>query len=90
MDDLKNIRWRQRFENYLESQGYIVKSPREAIKQAYQVDLLNDGHIWLDALAKRTLTTHTYDDSLAEKLLEDITKLYLPELTSLYEKLLKE
>jgi nucleotidyltransferase substrate binding protein (TIGR01987 family) len=132
MDEMKDLRWRQRFENfersylllkkysqkeinneleragviqffemtfelawkvlkdYLESQGFIVKSPRESIKQAFQIDIIDDGHIWLDALDKRNLTTHTYDDALAEKLLQDITNLYLPELTILYEKLLKE
>ncbi|MCR6109470.1 nucleotidyltransferase substrate binding protein [Bacillus sp. A301a_S52] len=132
MDEMKDVRWRQRFENfeksylllkkysqkevnneleragviqffemtfelawkvlkdYLESQGFIVKSPRETIKRAFQIELIDDGHIWLDALAKRNLTTHTYDDALAEKLLQDITHLYLPELTILYEKLSKE
>jgi nucleotidyltransferase substrate binding protein (TIGR01987 family) len=132
MDQMKDVRWRQRFENfeksylllkkysqkeinneleragviqffemtfelawkvlkdYLESQGFIVKSPRETIKRAFQIDLINDGHIWLDALAKRNLTTHTYDDALAEKLLQDITNFYLPELTILYKKLSKD
>ena len=30
-----------------------------------------DGHVWLDALAKRNFTIHTYD-KLAEKLVNDI------------------
>ncbi|OIJ18063.1 nucleotidyltransferase [Anaerobacillus alkalidiazotrophicus] len=132
MDSLKDIRWKQRFENfeksylrlekysnqpisteleragiiqffemtfelawkvlkdYLEAQGYVVKSPRETIKQAYQIELINDGHVWLDALAKRNLTTHTYDDALAEKLVNEIKTEFLPELKKLYEKLLEE
>jgi nucleotidyltransferase substrate binding protein (TIGR01987 family) len=132
MDPLKDVRWKQRFENYeksylllekysnqpihteleragiiqffemtfelawkvlkdyLEAQGYLVKSPRETIKQAYQIEIINDGHVWLDALAKRNLTTHTYDDALAEKLVNDIKKEFLPELKNLYEKLLEE
>lgn len=129
IDPLKDIRWKQRFENfeksyllldkysnqpitseleragiiqffemtfelawkvlkdYLESQGYLVKSPRETIKQAFQIELINDGHVWLDALAKRNLTTHTYDDVLAERLVNQIKAEYLPELKSLYKKL---
>lgn len=127
----KNIRWRQRFENfersykllkkysnesieteleqagiiqffemtfelswkvmkdYLEAEGFIVKSPRGTIKQAYQIDLINDGHIWLDALSKRNLTTHTYNEKMAKKLVEKITDTYLPEISILYEKLLE-
>jgi len=32
--------------DYLEADGYIVKSPRETIKQAFQNEIINDGHIW--------------------------------------------
>jgi len=128
----KDVRWRQRFENfersyqllkkysnekieteleragiiqffevtfelgwkvlkdYLESQGFIVKSPREAIKQAYQIELINDGHIWLEALDKRNLTTHTYNEELVKELVKEITQVYLSEFTILYEKLMEE
>jgi nucleotidyltransferase substrate binding protein (TIGR01987 family) len=132
MEPSKDIRWRQRFENfersyklleryskedikteleragiiqffemtvdlswkvlkdYLEAQGYIVKSPRDSIKQAYQIDLIDDGHVWLDALSKRNLTTHTYDEALAEKFVEEIRQLYFPAMKKLYERLSEE
>lgn len=130
--NLKDSRWRQRFENYersyrllksysnqnieneleragiiqffemtfelawkvlkdfLESQGFIVKSPREAIKQAYQIELINDGRIWLDALSKRNLVTRTYDEELSKTLVKNITEVYLTEFTLLHERLLEE
>ena len=76
--------------DYLEYQQLIVKSPREAIKQAYQIELIDDGHIWIDALADRNLTVYTYDEELAKKLVEDISAIYYPQLKKLYEKLAKE
>lgn len=132
MDDFKDIRWRQRFENfekaynllnqyahqpikseleqagiiqffeiafelswkvmkdYLEAQEFLVKSPRESIKTANQIGLIDDGHIWMDALADRNMTVHTYDNKLAEKMVKDIVEVYFPELKKLYETLLKE
>ena len=45
--------------DYLELAGHIVKSPRETIKQAFQNEIINDGHIWMDALSVGNLTTHT-------------------------------
>lgn len=132
MSELKEIRWKQRFENfnksyilldkyskkeelseleqagiiqffemtfelawkvlkdYLEAEGYIVKSPRETIKQAFQIQLINDGHIWMEALAVRNLTTHTYDEKLVNKLINDIINIYFPELKLLHDKLEKE
>ncbi len=76
--------------DYLESQGFIVKSPREAIKQAYQTDMISEGHIWIDALADRNLTNHTYDEKLAKQMVDSIVKIYFQEIEKLYEKLKKE
>ncbi|MBT2215534.1 HI0074 family nucleotidyltransferase substrate-binding subunit [Virgibacillus dakarensis] len=132
MDQSKEIRWKQRFENfsrsyklldkyaekpieteleragiiqffemtfelswkvlkdYLEMQGYKVSSPREAIKQAFQIDLIENGHVWMEALTKRNLTTHTYDEEMAKEFVEEITVVFLPEFKLLYERLLKE
>ena len=132
MDEFKDIRWKQRFENfnkaytllekysaktklseleqagiiqffemtfelgwkvlkdYLEADGYSVKSPRESIKQAFQNEIINDGHIWMDALAVRNLTTHTYDENLANKMVNDIVNVYFLELKKMHDKLEKE
>ena len=132
MDNLKDIRWKQRFENfdksykllnkyakqpitteleragiiqffemtfelawkvlkdYLEAQEYLVKSRRETVKQAFQIGLIDNGHVWMDALSNRNLTTHTYDEELANKMTNEIITMYLPELDKMYEKLSKE
>ena len=76
--------------DYLESEGYIVKSPRETIKQAFQIGLINDGHIWMEALTVRDLTTHNYDENLVNKLISDTINIYFPELKLLHERLEKE
>jgi nucleotidyltransferase substrate binding protein (TIGR01987 family) len=76
--------------DYLETEGFQVKSPRETIKQSYQIGLVEDGHVWIDALTNRNLTTHTYDEALAEKFVKNIKELYFPAFKSFYEKLLKE
>ena len=76
--------------DYLEAQGYIVKSPRETIKQAYRMEVIDDGHVWIEALSSRNLTTHTYDEQFTEKFVQDIQQVYFPLFKSLYEKLLEE
>jgi len=132
LENLKDIRWRQRFENfeksyklmekyskeeiktelekagmiqffemtfelawkvlkdYLESEEFMVKSPRETIKQAFQIGLIDNGHIWIDALSNRNLTTHTYDEALADNMVKEIKELYFPELKKMYDKLPQE
>ncbi len=71
--------------DYLESLGILVNSPREAIKKAFQSNLLNDGHIWLDALSDRNLTVHTYDEKTSNKIINDIKNIYFPELKNFYK-----
>ena len=51
--------------DYQEEEGFIVKSPREAIKQAFQSELIGDGQVWLAALKDRNLTVHTYQEETA-------------------------
>lgn len=76
--------------DYLEAQELVVKSPRETIKQAFQIDLIENGHIWIDALSDRNLTVHTYDKVVAKQMVKDIKTLYFPEIEKLYRKLSRE
>ncbi|MCF7793586.1 MAG: nucleotidyltransferase substrate binding protein [Candidatus Cloacimonetes bacterium] len=70
--------------DYLESTGFLLQSPRESIKQAFQTNLIEDGHIWIDALNDRNLTAHTYDEKLALQIIEVIRKKYYPEMNKFY------
>ncbi len=71
--------------DYLGAEGYNVKSPREAIKQAFQIGIIEDGQTWLIALEDRNLTTHTYDEETARKVERSIKKSYEPLIHSLYK-----
>ena len=75
--------------DYLESQGFAVKTPRETLKQAFQIDLIEDGHGWMKALDDRNLTTHTYDEKTSRKVEELIKKKYNPLLIQLHQTLIK-
>ncbi len=76
--------------DYLEELGFTVNSPREAVKQAFQSGIIEDGQGWIDALEDRNLTTHTYDESTAEKVVSTIRSSYFPMLQQLHSGLSKE
>ncbi|OHX65545.1 HI0074 family nucleotidyltransferase substrate-binding subunit [Flammeovirga pacifica] len=63
--------------DYLESEGYEVKSPRATIQQAYQISVIKEGHQWIDALNKRNLMAHTYDEDLSLEAIHLIEKEYI-------------
>jgi len=64
------LAWKM-MKDYLESLGYLVNSPRSAIQTAFSAQVIDDGYLWIEALEKRNLMAHTYD----EKIFEEVTSL---------------
>ena len=73
--------------DYLYSEGITVKSPRETIKQAFQMELIEDGDCWLAALEKRNTTTHRYDEAFSKMLTDVIQSRYTAIFTQLQQDL---
>jgi nucleotidyltransferase substrate binding protein (TIGR01987 family) len=77
--------------DYLEELGFNdVKSPCSAIKKAFEMQLLEDGHAWLKLLEDRNLTSHVYDDATALQIEQTIRNQYYPLLKNLYIRLKPE
>jgi nucleotidyltransferase substrate binding protein (TIGR01987 family) len=72
--------------DYLEAEGFTVESPRDTIKQAFQAGLLDDGHVWIEALKDRNLTVHTYEEKIALAVEQKIRHSYFPALLTLFQK----
>jgi nucleotidyltransferase substrate binding protein (TIGR01987 family) len=72
-------------------EGFDVKSPREVIRQAFETEYLNeaDTETALDALEKRNLLTHTYEESTMLEALELIEGQFQPMLNRLLKTLEK-
>ena len=73
--------------DYLNDQGFNVKSPRMAIQTGFQIQLLRDGHVWIDALEKRNLMAHTYDENLTNEAENLIRTAYYGMLQELFSAL---
>jgi nucleotidyltransferase substrate binding protein (TIGR01987 family) len=74
--------------DYLQERGFIdIKSPKATIKKAFEISLIEDGHLWLEALENRNLATHTYDEKIAKKIYDLICNSYFPLLEELKNKL---
>jgi len=73
--------------DYLEQEGFDVKSPRKTIQTAFKIQLITDGHTWIDALEKRNLMAHTYDEEKAMEAEELIRKKYYKIIEELCFKL---
>ena len=76
--------------DYLQEQGFDISSPRQAIKQAFQNGLIEDGSGWIQALTDRNLTTHTYDEEKALQVEASIRDHYFSLIKQLVKTLTHE
>lgn len=70
---------------FLEEQGITVYSPRDSIRSAFQVGLIEEDPDWLETIELRNLTSHTYNEATAEEIYEK-----LPKTLTLYRLLLNK
>jgi len=62
----------------LEGEYVPVSTPRETWQQALQAGLIEDGNAWTDMQKMRNLTSHTYNESLADEVYNYIVESGLP------------
>lgn len=73
--------------DYLSFQGVTVATPRETIQKGFNIGLIEDGHVWIDALEKRNLMAHTYSEENADTAEHLIRTVYYQMLVSFKKKL---
>jgi nucleotidyltransferase substrate binding protein (TIGR01987 family) len=63
--------------DYLEMEGIqgLVGS-RSTVREAFNRGLVNDGEVWMDMIEKRNLSSHTYNQSVANTLATAIVDRY--------------
>lgn len=71
--------------DYLEAQGVEAGFPREAIKAAFQHDVIEDGDVWMEMLESRNLLVHTYSEERFRNVVDKIVAAYYPALTQVLE-----
>ena len=83
------LAWKM-LKDYLEEQGFSdFNSPRAVLKKAFEVELIANGHDWLQILRDRNLMSHTYDEAKATAVTTLIRETYYPLLQSLRQTMLE-
>lgn len=64
--------------DFLEAQGKTdLFGSKNAVKEAFNVGLINNGEIWFQMIRSRNMTSHIYDQSEILAILEIILKEYV-------------
>jgi len=66
--------------DFLESRGVQeIFGSRDAVREAFKTGLIENGNLWMDMIKSRNISSHTYDESTIEEIIELINKSYFDE-----------
>ncbi|MDX2188561.1 MAG: nucleotidyltransferase substrate binding protein [Bacteroidota bacterium] len=65
--------------DYAEYQGNnSVGGSKDATREAFQLKLITDGHIWMEMIKSRNQSSHTYNETTANEIYTKILMEYFP------------
>lgn len=73
---------------YAEYQGFDgIGGSRDATRKAFEMNLISDGQSWMDMIKSRNETSHNYDGSMADDVVDSIINRFYPLLADFYQKM---
>ncbi|NUU99670.1 nucleotidyltransferase [Marinitoga sp. 1154] len=74
--------------DFFENKGnFNIYGSRDAIREVFKNGIIINGDIWMKMILSRNLTSHTYDESTADEIVDLIINLYYDEFKKLIQKL---
>lgn len=65
--------------DFLQDQGnQNIRGSKDATREAFKVELIQDGEQWMAMIQSRNISSHTYDERTAERLANAIIHDYYP------------
>jgi len=53
-----------------------IKGSRDAFREGLRYSLIEDGEVWMEMIQARNLTSHAYDQKMAEQVIREIVEKY--------------
>lgn len=78
---------------YLEYDGIEVNSPRGAFREAFKIEIVEDGTAWIKMMENRNRTSHTYNQDTAWEIYNKVKEEYIvlfKEFFKVIDKKIKE
>ena len=70
--------------DFLEEQGlHNLYGSKDSTREAFKRGLIENGEVWMDMIKSRNLTSHTYNEEVAQHIVKAIRKAYYQEFKSL-------
>lgn len=67
--------------------GGAIYGSKDAAREAFRVGLIENGEIWMDMVASRNKSSHTYNRATADEIVKKILESYIQEFRALRSRL---
>ena len=73
--------------DFLQTQDLKLYGSRDTTRAAFKEELIENGEAWMEMIRHRNLTTHTYNESVAEEVVSALLNTYFSEFETLLAKI---
>jgi len=77
------LAWNTIKDFYQDQAEVNIQGSRDAIRLAFQRNLIDDGSLWMEMIKSRVLTSHTYNKETAKQIAAQIIKDFYPAFMKL-------
>ena len=73
--------------DFYQDQGETgIQGSKDAFRMAFNRSLIKEGEVWMQMVADRNNTSHSYDEAIAKEIVENIRELYFAQFKALKSK----
>jgi len=70
--------------DFYQNQGETeIQGSRDAFRLAFRRGLIKEGEIWMQMIKDRAQTSHTYNESTVQSIVNDVLQFYYPQFKAL-------
>ena len=81
------LAWRV-MKDFLESRGVgSLYGSRDTTREAFRAELIAEGEVWMRMIDSRNLSSHTYNEAVAEQIAGEVLSAYIVQFEALREKM---
>jgi len=73
--------------DFLVSRGTVsIFGSKDATREAFKLELIEDGDVWMQMISSRNLSSHTYDETTANEIVKQIVGAYAPAFENMLKR----
>jgi len=82
------LAWNVMKDYFLYQGNSMIMGSRDAIREAFQNQMINDGSSWMDMIKTRNKAAHTYDEAMVDDVIQKTVEVYYSLFVD-YEKVMQ-